>query len=125
MVSLKNVRLLPARRSKVFGVKGKKMFISLSGSRTRDPFGSEVATESLHTNSVPQGAIYLLWCNFRKAGRQRPHVVRKIITHLDLSGTKSFYGKSGGVPAFLNRNPIVLGVTLNKGQRGVLQSRTH
>ena len=101
------------------------MFISLSGSRTRDPFGSEVATESLHTNSVPQGAIYLLWCNFRKAGRQRPHVVRKIITHLDLSGTKSFYGKSGGVPAFLNRNPIVLGVTLNKGQRGVLQSRTH
>ena len=69
MVSLKNVRPLPARRSKVFGIKEKSCKSPSVGLKPMI-IGSEVrrstyvATESLDTNNAPQSAIYLLWRNF-------------------------------------------------------------
>ena len=63
MVSLKNVRPLPARRSKVFGVKEKKctspsvgLKPMIIGSEVRR--STHVATESLYINSDHQTIIY-------------------------------------------------------------------
>ena len=64
MISLQNVRPLPVRRSKVFGVKEKSCKSPTVGLEPAIP-GSEVwrstyvATESLDTNNDPKTIIYV------------------------------------------------------------------
>ena len=83
MISLKKCAAFACEKVKGFEGKGKKSCKSPSAGLETAILGSEVrhytyvVTESLHIKCVPQSGTYLLWCNFLKADKIFPHVVRK------------------------------------------------